>query len=49
MNNEIGQLDPTYIEYTDENGALWYVPEGHRFWDLYQQWLSQGNTPLPTN
>lgn len=34
------------ILYTDADGVVWTVPQGHRFWDLYEQWLAQGNTPL---
>lgn len=25
------------------------IPRGHRLWDDYQQWLDDGNTPLPLN
>lgn len=42
-----GEVSTTMILYTDPTGAVWSVPEGHRFWDLYQTWLSEGNTPLP--
>ncbi|HEL5401741.1 TPA: hypothetical protein UOJ25_001856 [Stenotrophomonas maltophilia] len=28
-----------------ETGA--FIPRGHRMWDEYQQWLDEGNTPLP--
>ncbi|WP_200868532.1 hypothetical protein [Ralstonia pickettii] len=35
------------IQYNDANGEVWAVPQGHRFWSLYQDWLAQGNTPLP--
>lgn len=42
-----GQVDPQMICYTDEDGMRWSVPQGHRFWDLYEQWLSEGNKPLP--
>lgn len=40
MKNEV---DPKKIVYTDDAGAVWIVPEGHRFWDLYQSWLAEGN------
>ncbi|OCK46137.1 hypothetical protein BA766_15455 [Stenotrophomonas maltophilia] len=23
------------------------IPEGHRLWDEYQQWVAEGNVPLP--
>lgn len=42
-----GEVDPNVIIYTDEDGMVWNVPEGHRFWFLYQDWLAEGNTPLP--
>jgi hypothetical protein len=35
------------IWYVDESGQKWCVPQGHRFWDLYQQSLKDGNEPLP--
>lgn len=35
------------ILYTDDNGVLWDVPKEHRFWQIYQDWLAKGNTPLP--
>lgn len=35
------------IQYTDADGTVWFVPQGHRFWASYEQWLSDGNTPLP--
>lgn len=37
------------IQYSDAEGIVWTVPQGHRFWGLYQDWLRQGNTPLPPN
>lgn len=43
-----GAVDPNAIQYTDENGHAWWVPQGHRIWDdIYQPWLAQGNAPLP--
>jgi hypothetical protein len=44
--NSSGLIEYQAVLYTDENGATWTVPFGHRFWDLYQDWLAQGNTPL---
>ena len=36
------------IEYTDEQGIVWSVPQTHRFWtDIYEPWLAAGNTPSP--
>jgi hypothetical protein len=40
-----GAISNTEILYTDENGVEWTVPEGHRFWLLYQDWLAKGNAP----
>ncbi len=41
-----GTPDPSAIEYTDENGGVWFVPEGHRIWtEIYLPWLAAGNTP----
>ena len=45
----IGQIDPDMIWYTDDNGQRWSVPQGHRFWLIYQEWIAQGDTPLPAS
>jgi hypothetical protein len=42
-----GSVEPGYILFTDSFGRVWVVPQGHRFWDLYQNWLADGNEPLP--
>jgi hypothetical protein len=48
VKGETGATDDSLIEYFD--GALWWlVVKDGNFWDLYQQWLSAGNTPLPIN
>lgn len=41
-----GSVSDEYVEYTDDVGQLWIVPKGHRFWDIYQLWLDEGNEPL---
>lgn len=35
LKDAFGQIDPTAIQYTDDSGVVWFVPAGHRFWDLY--------------
>lgn len=47
IDERTGQVSTFCVLYTDENGSVWTVPQGHRFWDLYQEWLATGNTPLP--
>ncbi|BDD93549.1 hypothetical protein PanNE5_29890 [Pandoraea sp. NE5] len=41
------EVQANVIRYTDDDGGVWTVPRGHRFWDIYEQWLSAGNSPLP--
>lgn len=41
-----GVVDPTLVLYFDGT-TLWLVVENGRFWDLYQQWISDGNKVLP--
>lgn len=43
-----GEVQGDLIEYHDDSGEIWVVSEGHRFWDLYQEWLAEGNTPQST-
>lgn len=47
IDQRTGEVSESTILYTDENGAIWTVPEGHRFWNLYQDWLAEGNSPKP--
>lgn len=43
-----GSIRTDAIQYTDENGTVWFVPEGHRIWiEVYEPWLAAGNTPMP--
>ncbi len=36
------------VQYTDEDGFVWSVPQGHRIWlEIYEPWLAAGNAPLP--
>lgn len=42
-----GNISSTLILFTDDDGTVWTVPQGHRFWALYEDWLAQGNTPMP--
>lgn len=42
-----GEVLTNAILYTDDDGVLWNVPEGQRFWQIYQDWLAEGNAPLP--
>lgn len=44
-----GQQSTTSILYTDEQGTVWTVPlgTGHRFEQVYDDWVAAGNTPLP--
>lgn len=42
-----GEVSDAVILYTDENGTIWTVPDGHRFWGIYQDWLAEGNSPKP--
>ena len=41
------QQSTTQILYTDDSGTVWTVPlgVGHRFEQVYDDWLAQGNTP----
>lgn len=41
------EIDENVVSYTDDMGIMWSVPAGHRYWDLYEQWLADGNVPLP--
>lgn len=36
-------IDPNVILRDDGM----YIPNGHRFWDDYEEWLSKGNSPIP--
>jgi hypothetical protein len=49
VKNPDGSISQDFILYEDESGTQWTVPEGHRYWDMYQDWLAQGNTPNPPN
>lgn len=43
-----GNVRTDAIQYTDENGEVWFVPENHRIWtEIYEPWLAAGNTPSP--
>jgi hypothetical protein len=42
-----GSIDANYIRYQDDAGSIWIVPQGHRFWVIYQDWLAAGHTPQP--
>jgi hypothetical protein len=43
-----GAVDTMAILYTDPNGLVWTVPQGHRIWiEIYEPWLAAGNTPAP--
>jgi len=42
-----GEVMDDQILYTDDDGVLWTVPEGNRMWQIYVDWLAEGNTPLP--
>ena len=46
-----GELSTTSIQYTDEQGTVWTVPlgVGHRFEQIYDQWLLDGNTVVPAS
>lgn len=48
LKDMLGAVMANMIEYTDENGQVWTVPQGHRIWtEIYQPWLAAGNTPTP--
>ena len=36
--------DPSVVMRLEDNMT---IPEGHRFWDEYQAWLDEGNSPEP--
>jgi hypothetical protein len=42
-----GAVSTTTTLYTDEQGVMWFVPlgTGHRFEEIYNEWLAAGNTP----
>lgn len=44
MTNEI---DPTTVIFYSDDGSISYLNQWSRLWLDYQQWLSEGNTPLP--
>lgn len=47
LKDMFGAVRTDAIQYTDENGTVWFVPDTHRFWiEIYQPWLAAGNTPL---
>lgn len=47
MRDIAGNTSSDHVEFRDETGQIWYVPEGHRIWtDIYEPWLATGNTPL---
>jgi hypothetical protein len=47
--------DPTTNQncavYLDIEGERWCAPlrPGNRFYDAFQEWLAEGNTPLPAD
>jgi hypothetical protein len=47
IKNMDGSVASDLILFTDDNGELWTVPAGHRFWTLYEDWMAAGNVPLP--
>jgi len=43
-----GEPSDRFIIFTDDDGNVWTVPKDSNWmWDLYQQWLAEGNEPLP--
>ena len=47
---ETGAVAVGMIQYTDEQGFVYCVPEGHRIWnEIYEPWLAAGNTPTPAS
>jgi hypothetical protein len=42
-----GDISTKQILYTDPYGTVWTVPlgVGHRFEQIYDDWLAAGNTP----
>lgn len=50
MNDPVtGLATDAYIIYTDPDGVVWTVPEGHRFWALYEEFLAGGGVPTPAD
>lgn len=50
INDFTGAPQAGVIKYTDPQGQVWTVPEGHRIWiEVYEPWLAAGNTPSPAS
>lgn len=48
VKDTFGGVRADTVQYTDENGQVWFVPENHRIWaQIYEPWLAAGNTPSP--
>jgi len=45
------EVSTSEIQYTDEQGTVWTVPlnVGHRFENIYSEWLAAGNVAAPAD
>jgi hypothetical protein len=40
-------IDQTTVIFYQDDGSISYLNIWSRYWPIYQEWIAQGNTPLP--
>ena len=46
-NPDTGAVSEDRVDMIDDAGFFSTLMPGNWLWDIYQQWLASGNTPLP--
>jgi hypothetical protein len=47
MDASSGNVDQTTVILYADDGSISYLNVWSRMWQTYQEWIAQGNTPLP--
>lgn len=47
MDPSSGAIDTTSVIRYGDDGSISYINIWSRYWPEYQDWLAEGNTPLP--